>query len=250
MSEQTAENKMGVKPEGRLLFGMSLPMMISMLVQALYNIVDSIFVSKIDQDALTAVSLAFPMQLLMVAIGAGTGVGVNALISRSLGEKRQDRANAVAANGIFVYILSYLAILVIALLFVRPFYAMQTNEEQRAIMEYGVKYLSIVMIFSFGIFAQFLFERMLQATGRTLFTMFSQGIGAIINLIFDPLLIFGIGPFPEMGISGAAIATVMGQIIAGCIALWGNIALNKDIHISLKGFKPEGEIIKSIYKIG
>lgn len=250
MSEQTAENKMGVKPEGRLLFGMSLPMMISMLVQALYNIVDSIFVAKIDQDALTAVSLAFPMQLLMVAIGAGTGVGVNALISRSLGEKRQDRANAVAANGIFVYILSYLAILVIALLFVRPFYAMQTNEEQRAIMEYGVKYLSIVMIFSFGIFAQFLFERMLQATGRTLFTMFSQGIGAIINLIFDPLLIFGIGPFPEMGISGAAIATVMGQIIAGCIALWGNIALNKDIHISLKGFKPEGEIIKSIYKIG
>ena len=213
-----SENKMGVMPEGKLLINMSLPMMISMLVQAMYNIVDSIFVSRISEDALTAVSLAFPLQSLMIAIAAGTGVGVNALISRALGEKRQDKVDAVAANGIFIYILSYIAVAILAILIVRPFYRMQTGAGQENIMELGVTYLSIVMIFSFGIFAQFIFERMLQATGRTFFTMISQATGAIINIILDPILIFGLLGCPKLGIAGAAIATVVGQIVAAVIA--------------------------------
>ena len=159
------ENKMGYMPEGKLLLNMSLPMMLSMLVQAMYNIVDSIFVSRISEDALTAVSLAFPLQSLMIAIAAGTGVGVNALISRALGEKRQDKVDQVASNGLFVYALSYIAVAILGILVVRPFYTMQTGVGQENILELGVTYLSIVMVFSFGLFAQFIFERMLQATG-------------------------------------------------------------------------------------
>ncbi|MCQ2771606.1 MAG: MATE family efflux transporter, partial [Clostridia bacterium] len=168
------ENKMGVMPEGKLLINMSLPMMISMLVQALYNIVDSIFVSRISEAALTAVSLAFPLQSLMIAIGAGTGVGVNALISRALGEKNQEKANVTAKNGIFVYVISYVVVALLGLFAVKPFYHMQTSADQVEIFNYGVEYLSLVMIFSFGMFAQFIFERILQSTGRTFFTMISQ----------------------------------------------------------------------------
>ena len=244
------ENKMGVMPEGKLLLNMSLPMMVSMLVQAMYNIVDSIFVAKISEDALTAVSLAFPLQSLMIAVGAGTGVGVNALISRGLGEKKRDRVDAVAANGIFIYVLSYLAIAVLGFIAVRPFYNMQVGAGQENIMELGVTYLSIAMIFSFGLFGQFVFERILQATGRTLFTMISQMTGAIINIIMDPILIFGLLGFPKLGIAGAAIATVMGQIIAAIIACVYNLKKNTDVTISFKGFRPNGEIIKDIYIIG
>jgi len=251
MAEKTIqENKMGVMQEGKLLINMSLPMMISMLVQSLYNIVDSIFVSRISENALTAVSLAFPLQMLMIALGAGTGVGVNALVSRALGAKEREKASKVAMNGVFVYALSYLFILILGLTAVKPFFRLQTNADQAEIYAYGVKYLTIVMIFSFGIFGQFVFERLLQATGRTLFTMFSQSIGAIINLIFDPIMIFGLLGFPKLGIAGAAIATVLGQIVAALIAFWGNMTRNKDIHLSLKGFRPDGKIIGEIYKIG
>lgn len=236
--------------EGKLLLNMSLPMMVSMLVQAMYNIVDSIFVAKISEDALTAVSLAFPLQSLMIAVGAGTGVGVNALISRGLGEKKRDRVDAVAANGIFIYALSYLVIAVLGFTAVRPFYNMQVGAGQENIMELGVTYLSIAMIFSFGLFGQFVFERILQATGRTLFTMISQMTGAIINIIMDPILIFGLLGFPKLGIAGAAIATVMGQIIAAIIACVYNLKKNTDVTISFKGFRPNGEIIKDIYIIG
>ncbi len=236
--------------EGKLLLNMSLPMMVSMMVQAMYNIVDSIFVAKISEDALTAVSLAFPLQSLMIAVGAGTGVGVNALISRGLGEKKRDRVDAVAANGIFIYVLSYLVIAVLGFTVVRPFYNMQVGAGQENIMEFGVTYLSIAMIFSFGLFGQFVFERILQATGRTVFTMISQMIGAVINIIMDPILIFGLLGFPKLGIAGAAIATVMGQIIAAIIACVYNLKKNTDVTISFKGFRPNGEIIKDIYIIG
>ena len=241
---------MGVMQEGKLLLNMSLPMMVSMMVQAMYNIVDSIFVAKISEDALTAVSLAFPLQSLMIAVGAGTGVGVNALISRGLGEKKRDRVDAVAANGIFIYVLSYLVIAVLGFTVVRPFYNMQVGAGQENIMELGVTYLSIAMIFSFGLFGQFVFERILQATGRTVFTMISQMTGAIINIIMDPILIFGLLGFPKLGIAGAAIATVMGQIIAAIIACVYNLKKNTDVTISFKGFRPNGEIIKDIYIIG
>ena len=236
--------------EGKLLLNMSLPMMVSMMVQAMYNIVDSIFVAKISEDALTAVSLAFPLQSLMIAVGAGTGVGVNALISRGLGEKKRDRVDAVAANGIFIYVLSYLVIAVLGFTVVRPFYNMQVGAGQENIMEFGVTYLSIAMIFSFGLFGQFVFERILQATGRTVFTMISQMIGAVINIIMDPILIFGLLGFPRLGIAGAAIATVIGQIIAAIIACVYNLKKNTDVTISFKGFRPNGEIIKDIYIIG
>ena len=244
------ENKMGVMPEGKLLINKSLPMMISMFVQALYNIVDSIFVSKISEDAFTAVSLAFPLQSFMIALAAGTGVGVNSLISRGLGEKNQKKVNLVATNGLFVYILTYVVIAIIGLVGVKPFYLMQVNKGQEAIADYGITYLSIVMIFSFGIFGQFIFEKILQATGRTFYTMISQSVGAIINIIFDPILIFGLLGFPKLGIAGAAIATVMGQIIAAIVAFVFNHKYNHDVSMSMKKFRPDGKIISEIYKIG
>lgn len=250
MNQMNNENKMGVMPEGRLLVNMSLPMMISMLVQAMYNIVDSIFVSRISEDALTAVSLAFPLQSLMIAIAAGTGVGVNALISRALGEKKPERVDAVAVNGLFVYALSYVAVALLGLFLVKPFYRMQTGAGQEAILELGVEYLTIVMVFSFGIFAQFIFERMLQATGRTFYTMISQSIGAVINIVLDPILIFGLAGMPKLGIAGAAVATVIGQIVAGVVAFVFNARKNTDVHLHFAGFRPDGAIIADIYKIG
>lgn len=249
-NSKTTENKMGVMSEGKLLMNMSVPMMISMLVQALYNIVDSIFVSKISEDAFTAVSLAFPLQTLMIAVGAGTGVGVNALVSRALGEKNQKKVNEVAANGIFIYIFSYIAIALLGLFAVRPFFEMQTKAGQEDIMNLGVEYLTIVMVFSFGIFGQFIFERLLQATGRTFFTMISQATGAIINIIFDPILIFGLCGFPKMGIAGAAVATVLGQVVAAIIAFSWNQKSNPDIQLNFKGFRPNAQVIGNIYKIG
>ncbi len=245
MEERLQENKMGVMPVRKLLISMSLPMMISMFVQAMYNIVDSIFVARISENALTAVSLAFPMQTIMFSVAAGTGVGVNALVSRALGAKEQDRANKISANGLFIYLVSYLVMLTLGLTVVRPFFRMQTGADQKEILELGVRYLTICMTMSFGVYGQFIFERLLQATGRTFLTMLTQGIGAVINIILDPIFIFGL----NMGISGAAFATVLGQIVAAGLAFTFNHLKNKDIHLSLKGFRPDGKIIGTIYKI-
>lgn len=251
VKEQTdgrKENKMGVLPVNRLLITMSLPMMASMLVQALYNIVDSIFVARVAEDALTAVSMAFPLQTLMIALAGGTGVGINAILSKSLGEKEYERANKAAVNGVFLAAISFLLFLIIGLTVVRPFYMSQTGDPE--IIEYGVQYLTVVLTCSFGIFGQFIFERLLTSTGRTLLTMITQGTGAIINLILDPILIFGLIGAPKLGVTGAAIATVCGQIVAAVMACIFNIKKNPDIHISFKGFKPDGAMIGSIYKIG
>ena len=201
-----AENKMGTMPIGKLLFNMSLPMMISMLVQALYNIVDSIFVAKLSENALTAVSLAFPLQTLLIAVGTGTGVGMNALLSKSLGEKNFKKANATASNAAVLYFFSYLVFFILGFTIVRPFYASQIGNADQEIMELGIEYLTTVMIFSFGLLAQVFFERLLTSTGRTIFSMTSQLTGAITNIILDPILIFGLLGAPKMGVTGAAIA--------------------------------------------
>ena len=250
MEELRQENKMGTMPEGRLLFSMSLPMMISMLVQAMYNVVDSIFVSRISENALTAVSLAFPLQTLLIAIGAGTGVGVNSLLSKSLGEKDYEKANKTAMNGIFLFAISYVISALIGIFAVRPFYASQIKDAPIEIMDMGIRYLTIVMVASFGLYAQFIFERLLQATGRTFFSMVSQMAGAIINIILDPILIFGYFGLPRMGVAGAAVATVIGQIVGGLIALVYNVKKNDDITLSVRGFRPDGHIIATIYKVG
>lgn len=250
MEEVRQENKMGTMPEGKLLMNMSLPMMISMLVQAMYNIVDSIFVSRVSENALTAVSLAFPLQTLLIAVAAGTGVGVNSILSKSLGEKNYERANKAAMNGIFLHIISYVGSVIIGLLAVRPFYASQIKNAPVEIMEMGVQYLTIVMVASFGLYAQFIFERLLQATGRTFFTMISQMVGAIINIILDPILIFGYFGLPRMGVAGAAVATVVGQIVAGIVSILYNLKKNDDITISFQGFRPDGYVIAGIYKVG
>ena len=244
------ENKMGVMPVGKLVFNMSLPMMISMLVQALYNIVDSIFVGMVSENALTAVSLAFPLQTLTIAVGAGTGVGINALLSKSLGEKNFKRVNATASNGAFLYALSFLLFFILGFLIVKPFYAGQVKGASQEIMDMGVQYLSIVMICSFGLFTQFYFERLLTSTGKTIFSMVSQLSGALTNIILDPILIFGLLGLPKMGVAGAAIATVIGQCVAGVVAGVCHFKFNKEITLSFKGFRPNGKIIGTIYKVG
>lgn len=245
---QTKENKMGVMPIDKLLISMSLPMMISMLVQALYNIVDSIFVSRINEYALRAVSLAFPIQSLMIAVAVGTAVGINAFLSKTLGEKDFEKADIIAQNGIFLAIASYVAFAVIGLLVSRPFFASQT--EVLEVREYGVTYLTICCVAGMGIFLQTTFERLLQATGKTFYTMITQGTGAVINIILDPILIFGYFGMPRMGIAGAAVATVIGQIIAAILALVFNLKCNRELNISMKGFRPNGYLIVQIYKVG
>ena len=240
------ENKMGVMPVGKLLINMSLPMVVSMLIQALYNIVDSVFVSMINESAFTAVSLAFPIQCLMVAFGSGTGVGMNALLSRSLGEKNPVRAGKVAKNGIFLALISYIIFLVVGIFFVKIFYAGQTTASEKEIFDYGVSYLSIASIFSFGFFGQFVFERILQATGRTFYAMMAQMAGAVFNIIFDPICIFTL----KMGVAGAAVATVGGQCLAAILAVALNRKYNKEIDVSMRGFRPDWRIILKIYAIG
>ncbi|MGM9618168.1 MATE family efflux transporter [Butyricicoccus sp.] len=242
------ENKMGVMPVNKLLITMALPMIISMLVQAMYNIVDSIFVSRICEDALTAVSLAFPMQNLMIAVASGTGVGMNALLSRSLGEKNQEGANAAAKHGIFLALCSYLAFLLFGLTACGFFFRTQTDST--VIIQYGETYLSICCICSIGVFMQMNFERILQATGRTFYSMITQTVGAVINIILDPILIFGLFGMPEMGIAGAATATVFGQIVAGVLAIFFNIRFNTDVSLNFRGFRPHGRIIRQIYSVG
>ena len=245
-----AENKMGTMPIGKLLFNMSLPMMISMLVQALYNIVDSIFVAKLSENALTAVSLAFPLQTLLIAVGTGTGVGMNALLSKSLGEKNFKKANATASNAAVLYFFSYLVFFILGFTIVRPFYASQIGNADQEIMTLGIEYLSTVMIFSFGLLAQVFFERLLTSTGRTIFSMTSQLTGAITNIILDPILIFGLLGAPKMGVTGAAVATVIGQCVAALVAGFCNHRYNHDVKLKFHGFRLDFHIIGTIYAVG
>lgn len=242
------ENKMGVMPIPKLLITMSLPMMISMLVQALYNIVDSMFVAKLCEEALTAVSLAFPIQTLMISVASGTGVGINALLSRNLGEKDFEGANNAARNGIFLTIISCIVFALFGIFGSHFFFAAQTDNE--TIVRYGTQYVSIICIMSVGIFMQITLERLLQSTGKTFYNMITQGLGAIINIILDPIMIFGLFGFPRLEVAGAALATITGQVIAVIISFYFNIRKNKEININMLHFRPHKSTISDIYKVG
>lgn len=246
------ENKMGVMPVGKLLITMSLPMMASMLVQALYNIVDSVFVSRVSENALTAVSLAFPIQTLIIAFANGVGVGMNALLSRALGERRPEEANKVARHGIILMAASYLIFLVFGLFATRLFMSTQvTADTDPEILEYGVQYLSIVCIFSFGIFAQICSERLFQSTGKTVYSMVTQATGAIINIILDPIMIFGLFGFPRMEAAGAAVATVIGQITAAVLGAVLNYFVNREVRVELKKlFNIDWGVVKRMLIVG
>ena len=245
---ETHENKMGVMPIGKLLIGMSLPMMISMLVQALYNIVDSIFVAQVGEYAVRAVSLAFPAQTLMIAVAVGTAVGINALLSRTLGEKEFDKANKVAGNGVLISVLCYAVSAIAGAVAAKPFIYSQTDVEQ--VRNYGVSYLTVCTVFSFGIFLQICFERLLQSTGKTIFTMITQGVGAIINIILDPILIFALFGFPRLEAAGAAIATVTGQIIAALLSIILNQKYNDEVRLTPHALRPNLRLIGQIYAVG
>mgnify|MGYP000207159009 CR=1 FL=1 len=249
-SAPIAENKMGTMPVGKLVLNMSLPMMISMLVQALYNIVDSVFVAMLSENALTAVSMAFPLQTLLIAVGAGTGVGMNALLSKSLGEKDFKKADRTASNAAFLYGLSYLVFLILGFTVVKPFYASQVHNADPEILKFGIEYLSTVMIFSFGLLGQFFFERLLTSTGKTIFSMTSQLCGAITNIILDPIFIFGWFGLPAMGVKGAAIATVGGQILSMFFAIYIIVRKEHAVQIHFKGFRFSGQIVKDIFAVG
>lgn len=248
MPEETLrENKMGTMPENKLLLSMAVPMMISMLVQALYNIVDSIFVSRICEDALTAVSMAFPWQNIVIAIAVGFGVGINALLSRALGQKNAERVNQVAINGLLLAGLSYLLVLVAGLLGIRAYMRTQTDIE--SIVNYGITYLNICILCSFGVFVEITFERFLQATGRTVYSMITQLTGAITNIILDPILIFGLLGFPKLGIAGAAWATVIGQCVGAVVAVTLNHFKNPEVHLRLRHIRPNGRLMGEITAI-
>ena len=249
MSEKILkENKMGVLPMNRLLLGMALPMVASMLVQALYNVVDSVYVSALGQDALNAVSLAFPIQNIIIAVASGTGVGVNALISRSLGEGKREQASRYAAIGVFLSACSYIAMLLFGFFGAEAFFRSQTEVE--AIITEGTKYLRICCIFSFGAFGQVIYEKLMQSTGKTALSMYTQGAGAILNIVLDPVFIFGWFGIPAMGVAGAAVATVVGQIGGMVLGIFLNHYKNREITVSFRGFRPEWEKIKRIYVIG
>ena len=248
MNLMQKENKMGTMPINKLLISVSLPMMISMLVQAMYNIVDSIFISHYSLKALTAVNLTFPFQNLMISVAVGTGVGINALLSRRLGEKDFDGANRAATHGILLNYLSGILFAVIGIAVSGAFFRFQSDDA--AVINYGRQYMGICSGLSVAIFGQVTFERLLQSTGKTIYTMITQGIGAIINIIFDPILIFGYFGFPEMGAAGAAAATVFGQAVAMVLGIIFNIRKNKEISLSFKGFKLSGDTVKRIYGVG
>lgn len=248
MAQETLrENKMGTMPENKLLLSMAVPMMISMLVQALYNIVDSIFVSRICEDALTAVSMAFPLQNIIISIAVGFGVGINALLSRALGQKNAERVNQVAVNGLLLALLSYLLVLVAGLVGIRAYMRAQTDIE--SIVEYGITYLNICVLCSFGVFCEITFERFLQATGRTIYSMVTQLVGAITNIILDPILIFGLLGFPKLGIAGAAWATVIGQCLGAVVAVALNHCKNPEVHLRLRHIRPSGKLMGEITAI-
>jgi putative MATE family efflux protein len=242
------ENKMGTMPINKLLISMAAPMMLSMLIQALYNIVDSIYVARIEEYALTAVSLAFPLQNLMISVGVGIGVGINAWLSKHLGEKQFEQANRVAMNGLFLEIASYLIFLVIGLTVIEPFLRSQTDIPE--IIEYGKTYLRICIFCSFGLFTQLACERLLMATGRTVLSMITQATGAIINIVLDPILIFGYFGLPAMGMAGAACATVIGQIVGAVMGILFNLFKNPEIRLKIRGFRPQVEVIRRILAVG
>lgn len=242
------ENRMGTQGIQSLLISMSLPIVISMIIQAMYNIVDSIFVAQINEAALTAVSMSFPIQNLMIAIATGTAVGINALLSRNLGAKKFEAANQTANNGLFLAFMSYLLFLIFGFIGVTYYFKIQSTDAQ--IIDYGVTYLKICSFFSFGLFFQIVFERLMQATGKSIYSMITQGLGAILNIVLDPILIFGLFGMPKMGVAGAAAATVIGQIIAAITGLIINHTLNKEIKVSIRGFKPDFQTIKEIYVVG
>ena len=252
MARQTpapvGENKMGVMPVGPLLAGMALPMMASMLFQALYNVVDSFWVAKLGQDALNAVSLAFPLQNLLFSLGGGTGVGMNALLSRSLGEKKQDMADQAANTGIFLFLCSGILFGFVGLFLSRPFFLALTDNPQ--IVDYGTAYTSVCLGLSFGVFGQLCFERLLQSTGRTVLSMASQLTGAAINMVLDPILILGLFGAPRMEVMGAAVATVAGQLIAAALALLLNLRYNSDIHLRLRAVRWNRTVAREIYRVG
>lgn len=247
VQETLRENKMGTMPENKLLLSMAVPMMISMLVQALYNIVDSIFVSRICEDALTAVSMAFPWQNIVISIAVGFGVGINALLSRALGQKNAERVNQVAVNGLLLAGLSYLLVLVAGLIGIRAYMRTQTDIE--TIVNYGITYLNICILCSFGVFIEITFERFLQATGRTVYSMITQLTGAITNIILDPILIFGLLGFPKLGIAGAAWATVIGQCVGAVVAVMLNHFKNPEVHLRLRHIRPNGRLMGEITAI-
>lgn len=238
-------NKMRTMPVHRLLVSMSVPLIIAMLIQAAYNVVDSIFVARISENALTAVSLAFPIQMLMIAVSTGLGVGMNAALSKSLGERDHKHASQIAMNGLFLSAIGFLIFLVVGIFGARTYMEHQ-NTTIAEIIDGGTVYLAICCICSFSIFFQVAFERLLQSTGRTMYTMFSQGIGAILNIVFDWILIFGKFGFPKMGIAGAAVATVFGQLVACILSLIFNLKYNKDIHFNFQKFRPSWPVIKVV----
>ena len=242
------ENKMGVMPIGKLIVNMSLPMMASMLVMALYNVVDSMFVARISENALTALSLAFPIQNLMIAVSAGLGVGLNAVLSRALGAKDEQGVRRAATNGVFLLLMCAVVFMIGGMMLVRPYFEMQTSDPE--IVESGIQYTTIVMVGALGLFMQILFERLLQSTGRTIYTMYSQGLGSIINIILDPIMIFGLFGTPKMGVAGAALATIIGQWAAAALGLYQNIKKNPEISLNMKGFRPHGPTLARILGIG
>ena len=242
------ENIMGTMEISPLLVKLSVPMMISMLVQALYNVVDSVFVSWVSEEALTAVSLAFSLQNMMIAVGVGTGVGVNAMLSKSLGEKNQKRANATAENGIFLSVCSFLVFLVIGLTCIKPYFYAQTSDDAIALQ--GIRSLSVCCIFSLGLFTQTMGEKLLAATGRTQLSMISQLVGAVVNIILDPIFIFGYCGEALSGTTGAAVATVIGQFCGAGMTLYFNTRKNPDIQLDFKGFRPSAKAIGRIYTVG
>lgn len=246
--ETISADKMGNTPMLRLILSMSLPTMFSMIIQAMYNIVDSVFVSSLGQDALTALSLAYPLQLMTISVAVGTGVGINSFISRRLGEKNQELANNGAANGIFISIISWLVFLLVGIFLTVPFFKLFNPTP--GVMKYGVDYTSIILIFSVGVMVEIAIEKVLQATGNMIFPMIFQLIGAVSNIVLDPLFIFGIGPFPRMEVAGAAVATVIGQILAMLFAIYIFFFKKHAVQVHVRNFKPSLKIIKNIYAVG
>ncbi len=242
------ENKMGVWPVNKLLVTMSIPMIISMLVQALYNVVDSMFVAQISENALTAVSLAFPYQNLMIAVAVGTGVGVNALLSRALGEKKHKAVKDIADHSVFLALMSWLVFAILGIVFCRNFFAMQTNVPE--IVEGGTAYMRICSVISIGLFIQIAFEKLLASTGRTILTMYTQAAGALINIVLDPIFIFGLFGAPRLGIAGAAVATVIGQICGALLGILLNHKFNQEVQLSFHDFRLKMPVIRQIYSIG
>ena len=247
-SQPPQENKMGVMPVNRLLLTMSGPMMISMLIQALYNVVDSMFVSYISESALTAVSLAYPMQNLMIAVATGTGVGINALLSRNLGEKNFPMVNRTAGNAIFLGLISYVVFALLGLFGSRIYFTVQVSDPE--IIQMGQDYLSVILILSIGCFGQVLLSRLLQSTGKTFYSMVIQMVGAVLNIILDPIMIFGLLGFPAMGVAGAALATVISQVVGTLMGLYYNLRKNPEIQFSLNQLRPSAPIIARIYSVG